>query len=77
MKKRRIFALALVVLLTAAMLAGCASGNKPAEQAVQSDRISISIYMWDRSMFKQLSPWLEQKFPNIDFTFVQSYNTME
>ena len=77
MKKRRIFALALVVLLTAAMLAGCASGNKPAEQAVQSDRISISMYMWDRSMFKQLSPWLEQKFPNIDFTFVQSYNTME
>ena len=77
MKKRRIFALALVVLLTAAMLAGCASGNKPVEQAAQSDRISISMYMWDRSMFKQLSPWLEQKFPNIDFTFVQSYNSME
>ena len=77
MKKRRIFALVLVVLLTAAMLAGCASGNKPDEQAAQSDRISISMYMWDRSMFKELSPWLEQKFPNIDFTFVQSYNTME
>lgn len=28
-------------------------------------------------MFKELSPWLEEKFPNIDFTFVQSYNTME
>lgn len=28
-------------------------------------------------MFKELSPWLEQKFPDIDFTFVQSYNTME
>ena len=28
-------------------------------------------------MFKVLSPWLEQKFPDIDFTFVQSYNTME
>ena len=77
MKKSRFFALALVVLLTAAMLAGCAGGNKPAEEAVQSDRISISMYMWDRSMFKQLSPWLEQKFPNIDFTFVQSYNSME
>ena len=77
MKKRRIFALVLVVLLTAAMLAGCASGNKPDEQAAQSDRISISMYMWDRSMFKQLSPWLEQKFPDIDFTFVQSYNSME
>lgn len=28
-------------------------------------------------MFKELSPWLEQKFPQIEFTFVQSYNTME
>lgn len=28
-------------------------------------------------MFKELSPWLEQKFPNIDFTFIQSFNTME
>ena len=77
MKKRRIFALALVLILIGAMLSGCASDKKPAEQTAQSERIAISMYMWDRSMFKQLSPWLEQKFPNIDFTFVQSYNTME
>ena len=77
MKKRRTFALALVLILIGAMLSGCASDKKPAEQTAQSDRIAISMYMWDRSMFKQLSPWLEQKFPNIDFTFVQSYNTME
>ena len=77
MKKRRTFALALVLILIGAMLSGCASGKKPAEQTAQNDRIAISMYMWDRSMFKQLSPWLEQKFPNIDFTFVQSYNTME
>ena len=35
------------------------------------------MYMWDRSMFKELSPWLEEKFPNIDFTFIQSFNSME
>ena len=35
------------------------------------------MYMWDRSMFKEFTPWLEQKFPEIDFTFVQSYNSME
>ena len=28
-------------------------------------------------MLKGLSPWLEEKFPNIDFTFVQSFNTIE
>ena len=77
MNKRRIIALLLVAVLLAATLTGCAGGKKPAEQTVQNDKISISMYMWDRSMFKELSPWLEQKFPNIDFTFVQSYNTME
>ena len=40
-------------------------------------KISISMYMWDRSMFKEFTPWLEQKFPDIEFTFVQGYNTME
>ena len=77
MNKRRFFGLLLTAILVAAMLTGCAGGKKPAERAAQSDRISISMYMWDRSMFKQLSPWLEQKFPDIDFTFVQSYNSME
>ena len=77
MKKRSICTLLLVAILTIAVLSGCTGGEEPVERAAQSDRISISMYMWDRSMFKQLSPWLEQKFPDIDFTFVQSYNTME
>ena len=77
MNQRRIARLMLIIAMIAAMLTGCASQGKPAQQSADSDRISISMYMWDRSMFKQLSPWLEQKFPNIDFTFVQSYNTME
>lgn len=56
-------------------LSGC-SGQNDAQES-NDGRISISMYMWDRSMFKELSPWLEQKFPDIDFTFVQGYNTME
>ena len=28
-------------------------------------------------MFKELTPWLEEKFPEINFTFIQSFNTME
>lgn len=46
-------------------------------QAGKDGKISISMYMWDRSMFKEFTPWLEQKFPDIEFTFIQSYNTME
>ena len=75
--RKRITRLLLIAVLVAAMLTGCASQKPNADQSAKGDRIAISMYMWDRSMFKQLSPWLEQKFPDIDFTFVQSYNSME
>ena len=74
MKAKRFAALLLAVVLT--LLAGFVPTVDTA-RAAGGDRISISMYMWDRSMFKELSPWLEERFPNIDFTFIQSYNTME
>ena len=77
MKKRRQISMLLAVVLIAAMLAGCAGQKENTENAEKDEKISISMYMWDRSMFKELSVWLEQKFPDIEFTFVQSYNTME
>ena len=49
-------------------VSGCTGG---------SDRIQISMYLWDKSLSKQLTPWLEEKFPEIDFTFVVGYNTMD
>lgn len=67
---KRFVALLLVVVMAAALFAGCAGQKK-------DDRISISLYAWDRSMFKELTPWLEEKFPEINFTFIQSFNTME
>ena len=73
MKIRRLICLLLAAMLLAALFAGC--GGKKTEK--KDERISISMYMWDRSMFKELSPWLEEKFPNIDFTFIQSFNSME
>lgn len=72
MKLKKILSLLLACVMFALMMTGCAGQN-----GTSDGRISISMYMWDRSMFKELSPWLEEKFPNIDFTFVQSYNTME
>ncbi|MCF2665211.1 extracellular solute-binding protein [Oscillibacter valericigenes] len=72
MKTKRLIALLLAVVMAAAMLAGCGESSKK-----QDDKIAISMYMWDRSMLKGLSPWLEKKFPDIEFTFIQSFNTME
>ena len=71
MKMRKAYLL-LALVLAAALLTGCAD-----RQDGNDGRIAISMYMWDRSMFKEFTPWLEQKFPEIEFTFVQSYNSME
>lgn len=75
--KKRMISLLLAVVMAAAILAGCGAQNGSNEKAENDGKISISMYMWDRSMFKELTPWLEQKFPDIEFTFVQSYNTMD
>ena len=79
MKKKLIrwTAFFLTSLMFVGTLAGCADSKKNGEQTEKDAKVEISMYMWDRSMFKELTPWLEQKFPNIEFTFVQSYNTME
>ena len=69
MKNRLIaFVIALAVLFGAA---GCAA------QEQRQNRISITMYLWDRNMSKALTPWLAQTFPEIDFTFVMGYNTMD
>lgn len=77
MKREKIMSVLLVFVMAVTMLAGCGSQKKNTGQTGKDDKISISMYMWDRAMFKELSPWLEQKFPDIEFTFVQSYNTMD
>ena len=76
MKMRKAYLL-LALVLAAALLTGCADMRDHAGQDEKDGRIAISMYMWDRSMFKEFTPWLEQKFPEIDFTFVQSYNSMD
>ncbi|MDD6273459.1 MAG: extracellular solute-binding protein [Clostridiaceae bacterium] len=72
MKTKRLICLLLTILILAALFTGCAG-----QKAGKDDKISITMYLWDRSMLKGLTPWLEEQFPDIDFTFVQSFNTME
>lgn len=70
MKRGFVCLLLLAVLLG---LTGCADGG-PEERA---DRVSITMHLWDKSMCRELTLWLEQQFPEIDFTFVVGYNTMD
>ena len=76
-KKIRWAALLLTVLMLIGTLAGCAEQKSSEEQTAKDEKVKISMYLYDRSMFKELTPWLEEKFPDIEFTFVQSYNTIE
>ena len=75
MAKRWMAAFLAAVMLLG--IAGCAAGDHGTKPGLAQDKVEITMYLWDRSMFKELSTWLEEKFPNIDFTFIQSYNTME
>ena len=65
--KRRLFAffLAAVLLLC---LAGCGAAGQKSRFSGQTVR--LTMYLWDKSMTKELTPWLEEQFPEIEFTFV-------
>lgn len=70
MKKRLIAVLLAFVVL--ASVIGCETGKHK-----EKDQVEISMYLWDKSMSKELTPWLQEQFPDIDFTFVVGYNTMD
>ena len=68
MKKRVLAAILILV-----MLISITSGGKKQD----TDRVEITMYLWDKSMTRAFTPWLEEQFPDIDFTFVIGYNTMD
>ena len=68
--KKRMIALLLALTLVIGST-GCAA------QKQEQDRVSITMYLWDKTMTKALSSWLEETFPEIDFTFVVGYNTVD
>lgn len=63
----------IALFLTFALLFSFAGCNNSAD----SGKTKITMYLWDKSMSMELTPWLEEKFPEIDFTFVVGYNTMD
>lgn len=65
--KKRLIALVLAFAALFAF-AGC---------NVVAEKTEITMYLWDKSMTKALTPWLEEQFPEYKMTFVVGYNTME
>ena len=79
MKKlsRRSFLQASGVLAAMAALTACGGKAEADKSSSQNGKIQITFYLWDRSMMKALTPWLEEKFPEYAFTFIQGFNTMD
>lgn len=68
MKKRIIAACMVMVMLFS--LTGC-------KRQKDNSKAEITMYLWDKSMSREFTPWLEAQFPDIDFTFVVGYNTID
>lgn len=68
MNKKIIAALMAPVMLLG--VTGC-------EKNKGNDKVSITMYLWYKSMCMELTPWLESQFPDIDLNFVVGYNTMD
>ena len=79
MKKisRRSFLQVCGITAATAALTACGGGKADSGKGSQNGRIQITFYLWDRSMMKELTPWLEQKFPEYEFNFIQGFNTMD
>ncbi|MGN0492385.1 MAG: hypothetical protein ACI4F7_01955, partial [Acutalibacteraceae bacterium] len=63
----------LLALLLAAVVLLCAAGCGGEKK---NEKVQITMYLWDKSMSRDLTPWLEKQFPDIKFTFVVGYNTI-
>lgn len=76
MKNRLIAAIFTLVMLLG--LTGCGKTTSETNRtpAGKDDKVEITMYLWDKSLTRDLTPWLEKQFPDIDFTFVVGYNTM-
>ena len=71
MKKRVLLFLMIFVFL----IFGC-SKNKSVVSP-EPEKIKITMYLWDKKLTKELTPWLEAKFPDYDINFIVGFNNMD
>ena len=77
MKKKLKLSLLFVLLLVVAI--GCKKNNEVnnVSSSVKEERIEVTMYLWDKNMTKELTTWLEAKFPQYDINFIIGFNNMD
>ena len=62
----------LIVVCALLMLMGCTGKTTKKEE-----KVHVTMYLWDKSLSRNLTPWLQEKFPEYELEFVQAYNNMD
>lgn len=76
MKKYLIYILLLLLAFTASCSKNDTKVHVP-EAEEQTKKTEVTMYLWDKSMSKELTPWLEEQFPQYDISFIVGYNNMD
>ena len=76
MKKKLIVSLVIVTALL--LIVGCSKQTQDeSEEKREENKVAVTMYLWDKNMTKDLTPWLEELFPQYDINFVIGYNNMD
>ncbi|MGN1406653.1 MAG: extracellular solute-binding protein, partial [Erysipelotrichaceae bacterium] len=68
MKLRKLLIVACALLL----FTGCTG-----ETTKKEEKVHVTMYLWDKSLSRSLTPWLQEKFPEYELEFVHAYNNMD
>ena len=69
MKKKLIVSLIVVTILLCIL--GCT--KKTEEKSIEIDeekKVEVTMYLWDKNMTKDLTPWLEELFPQCNYSVI-------
>ena len=76
MKKKLIVSLVVVTILLC--IFGCTKKTEEISIEKNEDKkVEVTMYLWDKNMTKDLTPWLEELFPQYNINFVIGYNNMD
>ena len=65
MKKKLIVSLVIVTALL--LIVGCSKQTQDeSEEKREENKVAVTMYLWDKNMTKDLTPWLEELFPQYD-----------
>lgn len=68
--RKKYFYIIILSLFCLLSLASCIRNRS-------DEKEEVCMYLWDKTMCKELTPWLEKEYPNVNFTFVVGYNTID